>query len=71
MIDKRRFRAQMALHGDTLIDLSQALGFSSQSQLSHRIDEVKGYNFRAKEIEKIRDRYNLTPQDISDIFFAS
>ena len=58
----------MALHGDTGNDLAKALGLSPQ-RFSAKINEKNGAEFTQHEIQKIKDRYNLSAEDIEAIFF--
>jgi hypothetical protein len=58
----------MVLNGDTLKTLSKVLNISEQS-LSCKINE-KGTEFKQGEIVKIKNHYNLTPEQVESIFFA-
>lgn len=62
-------RSKMILYGDTNATLASALGISS-SRFSAKINETNGAEFVQSEIEKIKTRYDLTGQDVVDIFFA-
>jgi predicted transcriptional regulator len=57
----------MILHGHTNKDIANLLGISEQS-VSSKINE-NGTEFKQGEIKMIADEYNLTPEDIADIFF--
>lgn len=57
----------MVLHGDTNKALAEALGITSQS-LSDKINE-RGTEFKQGEIAKIRDRYDLSADQVEQIFF--
>lgn len=67
-MNKELLRSIMALHGDTYRDLAELLGISEQS-ISGKINE-KGTEFKQGEIAKIKKRYNLTPEQVEEIFFA-
>lgn len=67
-MNKELLRSIMALHGDTNKDLAELLDITEQS-ISGKINE-KGTEFKQGEIAKIRDKYNLTPEQIESIFFA-
>lgn len=64
-----KLRSIMVLHGDTNRDLAECLGITEQS-ISNKINE-NGTEFKQGEIAKIRERYNLTAEQVEDIFFAS
>lgn len=70
MVNVNEFRAQMARHGDTNGMLATALG-KSQPTLSSKINGKRNQFFTQPEIQKIIDRYNLTPDEVMTIFFAS
>lgn len=65
---KELLRSIMVLHGDTNKDLADYLGISEQS-VSNKINE-NGTEFKQGEIKRIRIRYNLSCDQIDDIFFA-
>lgn len=66
-MNTNKLRAKMALHGDNGGTLSEALGLSQQRFSA----KLNGNNaeFTQSEIQTIKDRYNLTPEEIEDIFF--
>lgn len=68
-MNKELLRSVMVLHGDTNKTLAIYLGITEQS-LSNKINE-NGTEFRKREIAKIKDRYNLTSEQVDLIFFAS
>lgn len=63
------FKSKMKLYGDTNSTLAKAIGISQQ-RLSAKINETSGAEFTQSEIEKIKIRYELTPEEIDNIFFA-
>lgn len=67
-MNKDLLRSIMVLHGHTNKDLAEVLGISEQS-VSDKINERKT-EFKQGEIAKIRDLYNLSPDQIEAIFFA-
>ena len=67
-MDKNLLRFFMGKHGDNQETLANAINMS-QSALSERINGK--IDFRKKEIEAIRTRYELTAEDLQAIFFAS
>lgn len=67
-MNKDLLRSIMVLHGHTNKDLADVLNISEQS-VSDKINERKT-EFKQGEIAKIRDCYNLSPEQIESIFFA-
>jgi predicted transcriptional regulator len=61
-------RSVMILHGDTNKDLAEFLDISEAS-VSAKINE-KNTEFKQGEIAKIRDKYNLTAEQVESIFFS-
>lgn len=58
----------MVLHGDTIRDLAEYLEKTPQS-ISDKINE-RGTEFKQGEIAMIKDRYNLSADQIEAIFFS-
>jgi len=61
------FRSIMVLHQDTNKTLADFLQISEQT-VCNKINE-NGTEFKQGEIAKIKERYNLTAEQISAIFF--
>ncbi len=68
-MDTNMFKSKMKLHGDTNAVLAEAIGLSAQ-RLSAKINETKGAEFTQGEIQRIKERYNLTNDEVDNIFFA-
>lgn len=66
-MNKGLLRSIMVLNGDTNKDLAELLDISEQS-VSNKINE-NGTEFKQGEISLIRQRYNLTAEQIEAIFF--
>lgn len=66
-MDTKRLRAKMILFGDTGAELSEYLSIS-RTTLSSKMNN-NGAEFTQGEILKIKDRYNLTGNEIDEIFF--
>jgi len=64
-----KLKSIMILHGDTGNTLAKALGISPQ-RFSAKINERNGAEFTQGEIMAIKERYNLSADDIDDIFFS-
>jgi DNA-binding XRE family transcriptional regulator len=67
-MNKGLLRSVMALHGDTNRDLAEFLEISEQT-ISCKINE-NGTEFKQGEIAKIKERYNLSAEQVTSIFFA-
>lgn len=67
-MNKTELRIVMLRNGDTNKDLAEYLGITEQS-VSAKINE-NGTEFRQGEIAKIKDRYSLTAEQVTAIFFA-
>lgn len=65
-MNKRLMKAAIVRNNDTQISLAEALGLP-QSAISNRINGK--IDFRLREIDCIRKRYNLTDQETVAIFF--
>ncbi|MGI6501281.1 MAG: hypothetical protein ACOX1S_10470 [Anaerostipes sp.] len=68
-MNKNYLVSKMKLHGDTNAVLAKYIGLSPQ-RFSAKINETGGAEFTQGEIEKIRDKYQLTPDEVDAIFFA-
>ena len=67
-MNKNLLASKMALFGDTGTTLSEAIGIS-QTRFSAKINESHGAQFVQSEIRKIKERYNLTCEEVNQIFF--
>jgi hypothetical protein len=63
----------MVLNGDTIGSLAEYLGISPQS-VSYKINEKvihkKKIEFKQGEIAMIKERYNLSAEQVEEIFFS-
>ena len=62
--------SKMVLFGDTQSILADVLEITVQS-VSNKIKGVNGAEFSLSEVCIIKDRYNLTPEEVVDIFLTS
>lgn len=69
-MNKQMLVGIMYTHGDTQEDLAKAIGISLQ-RLNAKINETGGAEFTQGEIQGIKERYKLTPDEVDNIFFAS
>ena len=68
-MNKNMLRSVMVLHNDTNSILAEYLGIAD-STLSLKINETNGAEFTQGEIRKIILRYQLTAEQVMQIFFA-
>ena len=67
-MNKNQLRSVMALHGENDGMLAEYLGIS-KSRFSAKIKETGGAEFNQGEILKIKNKYNLTADEVDVIFF--
>ena len=58
----------MKLHNDTGQSLSEYLGIARPT-FSNKLNETRGAEFTQGEIRMIKERYDLTAQEVDNIFF--
>ena len=68
MVKRNLFNSKMALYNDNLTTLADHLGISRQT-LTLKLDNKS--DFTQSEIKKIVIRYNLTPEEMDEIFFGN
>ena len=68
-MNKNLFNSFMARFGDTQKTLADAMGISL-SRLNAKINETGGAEFMQGEIDFIANRYQLSADDMVNIFFA-
>ena len=68
-MNKNMLRSVMVLHNDTNSILAEYLGIAD-STLSLKINETNGAEFTQGEIRKVILRYQLTAEQVMQIFFA-
>lgn len=68
MFDKEKLKEAMVAHGDTNKDLAASLGMTA-SNFSTIWNGRQP--FQRKHIVRIAVRYNLSPQEVWDIFFSA
>ena len=66
MINTQLLKAKMILNSDDASDVSQAMKISTAT-FSAKLNNKK--EFKAEEIYVLINRYDLTPQEVMDIFF--
>ena len=59
----------MKKHGDRNEDLAKYIGISPQ-RFSAKLNETNGAEFTQSEIQKVKERYNLTSEEVNVIFFT-
>lgn len=68
-MNKNLLVSKIKLHGDNQADLAKAIGISPQ-RFSAKLNETDGAEFTQGEIQKVKERYNLTSDEVDAIFFA-
>jgi hypothetical protein len=68
-MNKRLLESKMKLFGDTQASLGKAIGVST-SRLSAKINKYEGAEFTQGEINAIKERYNLSADEVNLIFFT-
>ena len=66
-MNKRLLKSKIALHGDTQVALAKDMGIHF-SKLNLKMNEYT-FRFNEEEIKFIKQRYNLTEEEVQDIFF--
>lgn len=64
----KALRSKMILNGDNGGSLAKYLNIT-RTTLSYKMNGTHGTEFRQQEIQKIMERYNLTAEEMVDIFF--
>lgn len=68
-MNKNKLVSKMKWFGDRNEDLAAAIGISQQ-RFSAKLNQTGGAEFTMSEIRVIKIRYNLTSQEIDEIFFC-
>lgn len=68
-MNKAELESVMKLYGDTGISLSAYLGIA-RTTFSAKINETNGAEFTQSEIMMIKEKYNLSADDVDRIFFT-
>ena len=67
MVKKNLLEAKMKIHGDIQNDLAEVIGISVAA-FNYKLNGKR--EFTTTEIQKIRERYNLTDEEVVEIFFG-
>jgi hypothetical protein len=59
----------MKLHGDTQKDLAEFIGISL-TRFNAKLNGANGAEFTQGEIARIKEKYNLTGEQVNEIFFT-
>lgn len=68
-MNKYRLVEIMKRHGDTQEQLADAIGISL-GRFNAKLNEKDNAQFTQGEIQAMKQRYDLGPEEIDDIFFA-
>ena len=69
-MNKKKLESVMKLFDDTGQTLAEYLGIARPT-FSNKLNEKRGAEFTQGEIRMMKERYNLTAQDVDAIFFDS
>lgn len=70
MTKKNLLISKMKLFGDTQESLAKALNLSL-ARTNAKINGTNGAEFTMSEIQIIKIRYNLTPEEVDEIFLST
>ena len=68
-MNKNELVSKMKKFGDRNEDLAKYIGISPQ-RFSAKLNGTGGADFTRSEIQKIKERYNLTAEEVDIIFFT-
>lgn len=68
LVNKKKLESVMKLFDDTGQTLAEYLGIARPT-FSNKLNETRGAEFTQGEIRMMKERYNLTAQDVDEIFF--
>ncbi len=66
---KNLLEAKMKIHGDIQSDLAEYLGITLQT-FNRKLNKKGGSRFDEDEIRMIAERYNLTSEEVVEIFLT-
>ena len=69
-MNKNMLVSKIKLYGDRQEDLASYIGISSQ-RFSMKLNGKDGAEFTQGEIAKVKERYNLTGEEVDAIFFTN
>ena len=69
-MNKRKYKSKMVLFGDTNCSIANALGITPQRN-SAKLNKTNGAEYTQGEITILKNRWNLTPEEVDQIFFSS
>ena len=69
-MNKNELVSVMKKHGDRNEDLAKYIGISPQ-RFSAKLNGTGGADFTGNEIRKVKEKYNLTGEEVDTIFFAN
>lgn len=67
-MNKNMLISKMKLFGDRQEDLAEFIGLSL-SRFNAKLNETNNAQFTMFEIQKIKEKYNLTAEEVDAIFF--
>lgn len=68
-MNKNELVSKMKKYGDRNEDVAKHIGISPQ-RFSAKLNGTGGADFTRNEIHRIKEKYNLTSEEVNAIFFA-
>ena len=68
-MNKQKLRSIIVYNDDTQTKLANYLGMANQT-FSKKINEKDGAEFSQTEIKLIKEKYQLSAEEVDDIFFS-
>jgi hypothetical protein len=68
-MDKSLFYLTLILNGDDWGSLAECLDVTAED-CSDKANERNGFEFNQIEIEKMKEKFSLSPEQVDDIFFG-
>ena len=67
-MNKNEFISVMKKYGDNQSDVAAYIGISLQ-RFNAKLNETGGAEFTQGEIQKVKEKYNLSSEEVNKIFF--
>jgi hypothetical protein len=68
-MNKNELVSVMKKHGDNQADLAEYIGISLQ-RFNAKINQTNGAEFTRPEMQKVKEKYGLTSEQVDEIFLT-